>query len=92
MNATSLTELQWAHQTLIRMVRVIAQHAYLGDAQIQANLHLSKGILWLETIIQEQTRMARRRHDDRNAGSTPSHPAQDQGQTPQDSGSGPAAD
>ena len=74
----SLSELQWAHQTVMRIISIVSQHSYLDERRVAAIHHLTKGTLWLESIIQEQSRTARRRATDEPGGTPPPGPAKTQ--------------
>lgn len=62
---SSLSELQYAHETITRQMHVVFRHAYVNDdRQAKAIEHLMKAVMWIESIIQDQLRDARRRRDD----------------------------
>lgn len=64
----SIDELQWAHATLLRLVDVVRRHGLIGGQGLimaqEAVVTLTKGVVVLESVIQENLRYARRRRED----------------------------
>jgi len=63
-DAKSLSELQWAHETFMRLVILVQHNGLIGERLRECVLHMTKGTVLLEGIIQESTADARRRASD----------------------------
>lgn len=60
----SLTDLQWAHETLVRLVPLIQRKGLLGQRLDECLANICAGIVNLDGVIQEFAAHARRRRDD----------------------------
>lgn len=63
-DAKTLSELQWAHETLIRLVEVVQKNGFVGERLSECVVQLTKGAVLLEGLIMERLSDARRRRDD----------------------------
>lgn len=60
----ALNELQWAHSTLIRIIVLVQENAFIDDEQRDCVVHLTNTCQKLERLIQGHLAEARRRRDD----------------------------
>jgi hypothetical protein len=60
----SISELQWAHETTMRIIEIVQENGFLTDRLADCVVQLSKGAVLLEGLIQEHLADARRRRDD----------------------------
>lgn len=63
-DSESITELQWAHQTLIRLIRIIQMNALATDQLRECLVSLTQSAVLLEGLIQAYCALARRRRLD----------------------------
>jgi len=63
-DAQSLNDLQWAHQTLVRMMALVQRHGLLGPRHSECVVQIGKSVVLLEGVIQESLADARRRKTD----------------------------
>lgn len=63
-DAKTLSELQWAHETLVRLIAIVQKNGLVGDRLSECIVQLTKGAVMLEGMIQERFADARRRRDD----------------------------
>lgn len=56
----SITELQWAHSTLMRLISLVQLNALIGDNQRECVVSMTRSAVMLEGLIQEHLAMARR--------------------------------
>ncbi len=62
--AKALNELQWAHQTLFRLIEIVQKNAFFSARLSECVVEMGKVAIMLEALIQEQLVNARRRRDD----------------------------
>lgn len=62
--AKSIGDLQWAHETLIKLIEIVQRNGFVGDPLRECVVDLSKGAISLERLIQECLIHVRRRRDD----------------------------
>ena len=63
-DAQNLSDLQWAHETLVRLVPLIQRKGLLGQRLEECLTQICHGIVLLDGVIQEFASHARRRKDD----------------------------
>lgn len=60
----SLNELQWAHQTLMRLIVIVQRNGFVNDRLRGCLIHMSQSAVSLEGLIQDHLVLARRRRSD----------------------------
>lgn len=63
-DAKSLADLQWAHETLMRLVSLVQRNGLVSDRLSQCVIHMGTSAILLEGVIQESVIHARQRKGD----------------------------
>lgn len=61
----SLSELQWAHQTLMRLIEIVQYNALVSDGQRECIVEMSRCAIMIERLILDAMPEFRRRLNDR---------------------------
>ena len=60
----SISDLQWSHETMIRLIEVVQHNALVSERLSECTVAIGKAVVLLEGLIQEHLAHARRRRDD----------------------------
>jgi hypothetical protein len=60
----SIGDLQWAHETLVRITEIVLTNGLLTERLSECVVQLQRAVVLLEGLIQEHLKYARRRSDD----------------------------
>ena len=64
----AISDLQWAHETLMRLIAIVQLNGLLTDRLGECVVTMSKAAVSLEGVVQEHLSYARRRKNDERAG------------------------